>query len=1360
MNKSNYKAVASYIPYEIREWYCSSSDSEVHKVTKHKGIIVCIDASGFTALTKRLANQGKEGPEILTKILNRFFESISNVVFQFEGDVLKFAGDALWAFFADDLNLESFFGSILIALDEVNSSEFLRDTTKLEVHLGAESGFFYLTSLGDPEHRLEAELMGEMLDVVYSACDIAKSNQFVIGSALANQLDNKEKLDVVNDNFYFVKSGAIPKCSDGGSTIVKGCSDIPENQYLERYIPLDVLNRINTSETSLTSQSEYRQVTVLFANFEYECAVDSVDLESYINALNRVLKNGFGIIRKLNGSVARIDPFKSGHKLLVLFGAPVKQENDELNALLCAIQLLALSNSKFRIRIGLAAGPLFCGDVGATNRHEYTVMGDSVNLAARLMSKATWDEILIDAILRDSLPAEVLTESTTFALKGIGNEVTCHRFVNISENTNKDKVTDEIVGQKLPLERLTKVWNKTKAGSRQLVVLTGDAGVGKSTILQSFLQTNDPANCVRIECKNSILFGRGWLIRNLLQQLFVINPRAGTKNIIEFAGKTIDNKWLPLIQEMLQKNSVDNVWTKGLTYELRLDKTRELFVQLVKTLVTSPQSIVIDDFDRADEYSRSLIFSLKETQDNIPLMLIAVAREEQVSLFVSDNSTHFTEITVKVPSNDEWWRFYSEQFENGKREKEFFTRILTVSKGNPQFITGFISYCTSNGQLVQNEISGKWEMFSSEIQISVPENLANLQLAIFDSLPEVQRYVLKCAAVAVADFSSESISNMASELDFSTIHSILKDMVKQDFLYCNSLNSKFSFVNPSMRDAIYECLPESQLRDLHYKYGTILEQSDVLPQYDQLAFHFYRAMLREKGFSYSLMAAQEFYKVHSLTECSVFFKQCLELLKDITEIDIDIQQKLDFYRSYSEFLVLEGKYSDAYKMYNIWRHLGKAEGLDYECLRAAIETARLLWQQTKYSRSRFFLDRVFACKNAFEDREVAAKAYSVMAELERRVGEFRKAQKWSSKSVEIAVESNDYQGISDGYNNLGLALWGEGKLAEAAECYQKSLELSKNHSGMYGQAKISNNLAIIQWELGWFISAENLMAKAIQIFGDIGDRRNEAYASGNIAGLYRITGKLVKAEELFLRADLIFKRLDDLHAHHYTIGNLGDIDIIRGDLKLAESRYTEALKFAQSVGDKELEAECNVRFGELAFFRNMVTEAETKYEQAIKMAEGIGSVEFAIRGKIGLARLCIGQKNYEKALVLIDTILEQARENKAVISENEAVFLKGEFYRISNQVEKALASYNQVLEYAQHQHVFELTLKSAIRLYELDTSARESSSEVLLQLAKQFCEENGPKAWNQLFDSAYFSYFSTTMREMLSNKQMVPSDRL
>ncbi|MEA3457908.1 MAG: hypothetical protein U9R21_04440, partial [Candidatus Thermoplasmatota archaeon] len=286
MSKSNCKAVTSYIPCEIRKWYCSSSVSEVHQVTKHEGIIVCIDASGFTALTKRLANQGKEGPEILTRVLNSFFESISNVVFQFEGDVLKFAGDALWAFFADGLNLESFFSSILIALDEVNSSEFLRDTTKLDVHLGAESGFFHLASLGDPEHRLEAELIGEMLDVVYSACDIAKANQFVVGPALANQLDNKEKLEVVDGNFYFVKSGTIHEYNNSGSAIVKSYSDIPENRYLERYIPLDVLNRINTSETSFTSQSEYRQVTVLFANFEYEYAVDCADPESSINALN------------------------------------------------------------------------------------------------------------------------------------------------------------------------------------------------------------------------------------------------------------------------------------------------------------------------------------------------------------------------------------------------------------------------------------------------------------------------------------------------------------------------------------------------------------------------------------------------------------------------------------------------------------------------------------------------------------------------------------------------------------------------------------------------------------------------------------------------------------------------------------------------------------------------------------------------------------------------------------------------------------------------------------------------------------------------------------------------------------------
>ena len=187
-----------------------------------------------------------------------------------------------------------------------------------------------------------------------------------------------------------------------------------------------------------------------------------------------------------------------------MFGAPTKRVDDELNALLCARKLVALADESFRIRVGLAIGPLFCGDVGATQRREYTVMGEGVNLAARLMAHAEWSEIIINAPLRNRLPEEVRTESVALTLKGIGKDVGCHRFVGVSESKTLQDTAAKIIGRESEQEFLSSTWRRAQGGHKQLLEVTGPTGVGKSTLLNNLVLQQQCDVAVRLEGKNYI----------------------------------------------------------------------------------------------------------------------------------------------------------------------------------------------------------------------------------------------------------------------------------------------------------------------------------------------------------------------------------------------------------------------------------------------------------------------------------------------------------------------------------------------------------------------------------------------------------------------------------------------------------------------------------------------------------------------------------------------------------------------------------------------------------------------------------------------------------------------------------------
>lgn len=1346
------RKLTPYIPRTILEWYQTSSGDEVHVITKHNGCVVCIDASGFTALTRQLSAMGKEGPEVLTGVLNLFFEAVSDVIFQYGGDVLKFAGDALWAYFPEYPDLAVFFGDILEAVESVNSNPSLKHKTELSVHIGAESGEFFLASLGDRGIRLEAEPLGNLLGTVYRACDVAGDNEFAIGPALAHQCAGMLELQPADSGFRLVthRRSEGKRRADADDSYRVG--PIGNRKVLRSYIPQDVLSRIETSAPSMSVQGEHRQVVVLFASFENNIGRKTDDPIIAVQVLNEKLLKGFEAIRDSHGSIARIDPFKRGHKLLVLFGAPAKREDDEINALLSARKLLELNDSSFRIRIGLAIGPLFCGDVGAERRREYTVMGDGINLAARLMAKAQWGEMIISPELKPRLPHEVMTEPVTLSLKGIGDGIQCHRFVDVSEASAGCDKSVTIVGQEKELEALEHAWHQTRQGQQASVIISGSAGVGKTTLVQNFLARKEDVEPIILACKNTRLFGSGWLTRKLFQELVQTHPVASSQGFEDFILGRVEQRWHPLLEDIVQTGAEDNEWTRGLTPELRIEKTRELLADLIRVLVTSPRPIVMDDFDMSDEIFKGWMLSMTNDLADVPLMLIMVTRDSEALRLPDDTGGSRAVVRVTGPTDKQWWGYFSANFAGARREKELLERILAASDRNPHFIMRFLGQCMAEQKLVKNEVTGKWELRADQLQISVPDGLANLHLSVFDALPEIERTIMKAASVAIGDFSAKLLSQGLPDIGLATIQTHLESLTKSGLLERSPTDNRFSIAHTSMRESIYQCISESQLRRLHHRFAEIIEAKNSDKHAALLAHHFYRAGVADKGFRYSLDAARKSFDRYALTESAEFFGQCIRILNERDARVIDAAEQISFYENYASLLFFEGRYKEMHPWLRKWRKLGRSSGLIKESIMAVVETARVLWSQTRYSRSRRVLKYVLSYAEDNDADDVRVRALMILCQLERRSGEFTRAQEVGSQAVELATRLNDSNLVADAYTKLGLSYWGGGKLDEAATAFQKAIE-----SGDVDKRDLAvsyNNLAIIEQDRGHFLESEKLLIQALEIARNIGDKRNEAYCSGNLANLSREFGKITRAEELFLQANLIFERLGDRHAHFYTVGNLGDIDLMRGEISSAARRFNAVMEFARKVEDKELIAECNVRYGELAFFTGDIEKAKAMYETAIDIAGEIGSAEYLTRACIGLARLLIGQRNHDQALEVIARISHMARENNAILAENEAAFLTGEHHRISGEPDKAAASYRQTLDYARSQDLFELRLKSAVRLHETDPLARDDTTRILSELRLYFVEHNSLPAWDQLVNSAYFSYFAETLKEIAGVGQL------
>ncbi len=1338
--KTEKNYLAPFVPNLILDWYSRNGAEQTHTIDTHRGLLCFIDAAGFTHLTGLLGEYGEEGPELLTAILNRYFEILTDEIYARGGDILKFAGDAVWAYFPHVIDLSGLNGAIRKRLSPVNREYEILHEHPLAIHSGAEWGSFFLMSMGRRDIRLEPEPIGEIVQTTLKASELSGPNEFIIGPGLADKVRDKSEI--------------VP-CCDGLFKLVMQSSENTSNEYyskeyienrsgvsdkaIEPYLAESFLGRVRTSGQKSHLQSEFRRVTVLFANFEFLIKRRDGGNENIFRELNEPVARAFEIIRNAGGNIARIDPFETGHKLMVLFGAPVRRADDELKAVSCASKLNALSNSRFRIRIGLTRGSLFCGEVGSDRRREYTVMGEAINLAARLMSLAEWGEILFNRELREKLPENIVSRERNIRPKGFDHDIPVFRLSGITENGAKAVSGFSLIGRSEELGFLENLWDNASLDSGRTLLIHGEAGIGKSSIVSEFLN-NAGGLRIGIECRNSVLFGHAWLARKLVAELYRNSPAAGRTPLLKFIKDRIDSSWWPILAEFVGVSAEDNDWTRGLSPELRLAKAGELFGEIVKSLIKQPTILAIDDFDRADEYSRKIIEPLVGDSGGNPLFLILI----QERATIQSDSESFSILNLRAPKAERWREYFKNNFVDGKRERELVEELLNKSAGSPYFITEFIRGAITRKALVPHRLSGKLELAAGTVDPEIPSGAEELQMSRFDLLDEVSRTILKAASAVRGEFPAELIAKALPEIDDYSDR--LQELMEYGILNYDPGRAVFSFAHNSMRDTIYACIPKTALRGWHAVFAEYFESSDFQKNGELIGYHFYRAEKWTKAFGYYIDAAEGAVRSHSLNSAYKLFERCREILGEINMDDIDISERYRFFSGHGELLILDGRFNETYAVYRQWRHTGKEYGHTGECLKAAVKTGALMWKQSKYGECRKVMTALLNSPALGSFPAIRAKVLAVTGELERRAGNFGLAEEHCRAAADIAERAGDYQTVADAYNNLGLALWGAGKLEEAAECYRRCLVTAREHYGKYMLAQSSNNLAIVYWEQGDFVSADSMLTEALNVFRNIGDRRNEAYTAGNLSSLHRIAGKFVSARQLLMEADLVFERLDDRHAHHYVAGNIGDLDLIEGSLDSAERYYRMAADFAGEVGDRELAAECAVRFGDLAFFRFELDEAERVYLEAVKKAEEIGSAEYSLRAKIGLARLHIRNRLHEKAAVLITEIKRTAVENNLVIISNEADFLSGEIARIRNNNKEAVEHYKSVIKYARNQKIFELTLKCAVRIYELDESERNRASSIISELSKTVILENRHNTWQTVVNSPYLAHFAETLK--------------
>ncbi len=1326
-------AVARYLPDLLREWHLHNRAAE-HTVTQHARILLFADASGFTVLTRNLSMQGRVGFEHLTDLLNNFFDSVAEDIARHDGDILKFSGDAVWCCFPENTDILQVYAEMLSTIEAINREQPVCRQFPLSMHAGATRGTLDLLTVAAANGRAEFEISGSSILAAYRACDLAKAGELCVTSDFANSFSLCEEVRRDQD-FVIIRPQPKAAAQCNRCTFASDDSGLVD-ESLVKYVPEALRKRILTNSKESTLDSEHRQVYVAFVNVQpLSENADSATLQNHLAIIMNAIHDS-------GGTVARIDPFGSGHKVLALFGAIVATGNDAQRALKAAVEISAVESAAFVNRIGLTAGPLLCGEVGSQRRREFTVMGNAVNLAARLMTKSEPSGLLLDEQFHQAVANSCKTHPLQLSLKGFDLPVTVYAFDSLREHHSKLRPPRQFFGRVAELERLRLALTQSASVGPIWQAISGPVGIGKTSLAAFTVENVATDKIIYLDESDSQLRHGGWLIYELLLQSFCIRS-AG--EFLEKATDHLGSQWLPLMESIAGKPISGDGSLSDLTPELRAGKTAELVSTCLEQSLDG-KVLILDNLESLDTLSTSILRALISRLSSCRCLVLLLDDDDRWS----DAGPNVTALSVEGLPEPDICSWLETVFVRGKRESDLESHLITASAGSPLIIEETLQYLIKSQAIAHVSEEERFDVVAAVGEIALSGRLEELQLARFDQLPEEHRNLLKAASVFPHTFTAADLALLKSDLEFEYIESAFGLLCESDLLVADrrtdSTSAQYRFRRNILRETIYNRTPVLQLQNWHARVADSLLQGNREDTVQELAYHLARANRPVEAFHFNLKAAICAIEASLPLPAGGYFRECEACFQTQQASTIPLSDQFDFFRRASDFYIGEGNYRQAHLTVKLWRRRAKAAADHKEHHAAANRLAQLLWKQSRYASCRIALDFI---EREFRSSEILLliDSYALRGELQRRTGKIKEAQESCSQAVAFAESAGDIPRQTHALNNLGLAYWTGGNLDEASQCFEKCLDLHEAKNSRYLGARIANNLAIISEERGDYLRARELANRALDAFADFGDRRNQSYASGNLANLLVHAGRLRQATELFTTADRIFVHLGETHPHFYTVGNLGDIDLILGHLGEAKIKYQAVLEFARSAGDKELEAETAVRLTECAFYGGEGADIEALYRTAITTAQEAGSLEYQTRATVGLCRYLIGIRDANQARTQIGQLRAFAAEAKSLRTQNESEFLQGEIERIAGSPALAISAYQRCCEYARKQEQFELRLKSLVRLAEVDGAQAVIHLDELALLLKDFAGWNGLPLLNELLSSNYYRYFRSTLIE-------------
>jgi class 3 adenylate cyclase len=546
---------------------------------------------------------------------------------------------------------------------------------------------------------------------------------------------------------------------------------------------------------------ERRVVTALFADVVGSTALaEQMDPEDWTAIMNNAFERLVPVVYRYEGTIARL----MGDALLAFFGAPVAHEDDPARAVSAGLDLIAAARDyarevrprygiDFEVRVGLNTGPVVVGGVGNDLVYEYTAMGDAVNLAARMQSAARPMSVLItENTYRFIAPVFNVSDLGAISIKGKTDPVRTYEVTGPKVKPGKLRglsgFASPMVGREVELNALLRNSAAVHAGLGRAVLVTGEAGLGKSRLIEEWKARalgeeeaavaavkaagdQDHGNTIHWAEGHCLSYGQGLayhLLIDLLRSLLGVPAAAGeletrsalsdlTRNLFGEANLEVYPYLGHLLSLELEGAALDKV--RMLDPQALQTQYLAALRQLLRTLANlHPIILVLDDIHWADPSSIELLVKMLSLVTEVPLLFCCVTRPDQdspgsklVAAIRETMGAGLTELNLQALSETDSRQLISNLLEIEELPETIREAILAKAEGNPFFVEEVIRMLIDRGGIVQQE--GAWVAQKEIENLEIPDNLQGLLLARIDRLPDDVKRTLRVASVIGRQFS-------------------------------------------------------------------------------------------------------------------------------------------------------------------------------------------------------------------------------------------------------------------------------------------------------------------------------------------------------------------------------------------------------------------------------------------------------------------------------------------------------------------------------------------------------------------------------------------------------------------------------